>query len=68
MAGIQSFEKLWVFYLGRLYDVEKKSPLNELLLYDSKDLVTYAGCNRCIWRHEHFSRFEAEAFRMLKGF
>ncbi|MEM2997578.1 MAG: DUF87 domain-containing protein, partial [Thermoproteota archaeon] len=44
MAGIQSFEKLGVFYLGRLYDVEKKSPLNELLLYDSKDLVTHAVC------------------------
>ncbi|MEM3079920.1 MAG: DUF87 domain-containing protein, partial [Thermoproteota archaeon] len=44
MAGMQSFEKLGVFYLGRLYDVEKKSPLNELLLYDSKDLVTHAVC------------------------
>ncbi len=41
---MQSFEKLGVFYLGRLYDIEKKSPLNELLLYDSKDLVTHAVC------------------------
>lgn len=38
------FEKLGVFYLGRLYDIEKKSSLEDLLLYDSKDLVTHAVC------------------------
>ncbi|MBY0507002.1 MAG: hypothetical protein K2X03_24005 [Bryobacteraceae bacterium] len=36
---MQDFEKLGVFYLGR----ESQSPDN-LLLYDSKDLVTHAVC------------------------
>jgi hypothetical protein len=36
---MQDFEKLGVFYLGR----EAKAPDN-LLLYDSKDLVTHAVC------------------------
>jgi len=35
---MQDFEKLGVFYLGRL----KTS--DDLLLYDSKDLVTHAVC------------------------
>jgi len=35
---VQSFEKLGVFYLG------KTKPGNDLLLYDSKDLVTHAVC------------------------
>jgi len=41
---MQDFEKLGVFYLGRLYDIQKKSQLEDLLLYDSKDLVTHAIC------------------------
>lgn len=41
---MQDFEKLGVFYLGRLYDLENKNLTNELLLYDSKDLVTHAVC------------------------
>ncbi|MDZ7338817.1 MAG: ATP-binding protein [candidate division KSB1 bacterium] len=41
---MQDFEKLGVFYLGRLYDLEKRARLDELLLYDSKDLVTHAVC------------------------
>jgi hypothetical protein len=41
---MQDFEKLGVFYLGRLYDIQKKSQLDDLLLYDSKDLVTHAIC------------------------
>jgi len=41
---MQDFEKLGVFYLGRLYDLQKKSQLEDLLLYDSKDLVTHAIC------------------------
>jgi hypothetical protein len=41
---MQDFEKLGVFYLGRLYDVRNKSELEDLLLYDSKDLVTHAVC------------------------
>jgi hypothetical protein len=41
---MQDFEKLGVFYLGRLYDMKNKSELEDLLLYDSKDLVTHAIC------------------------
>jgi polynucleotide 5'-kinase involved in rRNA processing len=41
---MQDFEKLGVFYLGRVYDIERKTPLEDLLLYDSKDLVTHAVC------------------------
>ena len=37
------YEKLGQFYLGREYDLEKKSSADKnLLLYDSKDLVTHA--------------------------
>lgn len=38
------FEKLGVFYLGRGYDLDAKSSTGELLLYDSRDLVTHAVC------------------------
>ena len=41
---MQDFEKLGVFYLGRLYDIHNKSELEDLLLYDSRDLVTHAVC------------------------
>jgi hypothetical protein len=41
---MQDFEKLGVFYLGRIYDPKAKKPSDELLLYDSKDLVTHAVC------------------------
>ncbi|NLD66844.1 MAG: ATP-binding protein, partial [Crenarchaeota archaeon] len=41
---MQDFDKLGVFYLGRLYDVANKTGLKDLLLYDSKDLVTHAVC------------------------
>jgi hypothetical protein len=41
---MQDFEKLGVFYLGRLYDVRKKTSLEDLLLYDSRDLVTHGVC------------------------
>ena len=41
---MQDFEKLGVFYLGKLYDLNTKTPKDELLLYDSKDLVTHAVC------------------------
>ncbi|MGH7402978.1 MAG: ATP-binding protein, partial [Candidatus Rokuibacteriota bacterium] len=44
MPSAGDFEKLGVFYLGRLYDREGKKPQDELLLYDSKDLVTHAVC------------------------
>jgi len=41
---MQDFEKLGVFYLGRLYDLRNKTQMEDLLLYDSKDLVTHAIC------------------------
>ncbi|MDZ7263755.1 MAG: ATP-binding protein [candidate division KSB1 bacterium] len=41
---MQDFEKLGVFYLGREFDLEKNTPKENLLLYDSKDLVTHAVC------------------------
>jgi hypothetical protein len=44
MTAMQDFEKLGVFYLGRLYDLRGKKPKEGLLLYDSKDLVTHAVC------------------------
>jgi Helicase HerA, central domain len=36
-----SYEKLGQFYLGRTYDMETKTPKDDLILYDSKDLVTH---------------------------
>ena len=41
---IQDFEKLGVFYLGKRYDLPGGKPLDDLLLYESKDLTTHAVC------------------------
>ena len=41
---MQDFEKLGQFYLGRHHDLQQKQPTGELLLYDSRDLVTHALC------------------------
>jgi phage host-nuclease inhibitor protein Gam len=41
---VESFEKLGVFYLGRIRDPEGDPDGRELLLYDSKDLTTHAIC------------------------
>ena len=41
---MQDFEKLGVFYLGRNYDLASRSLKDELLLYESKDLLTHAVC------------------------
>ncbi len=41
---MQDFEKLGVFYLGREYDIQNRKSGDDLLLYDSKDLVTHAVC------------------------
>jgi hypothetical protein len=41
---MQEYEKLGVFYLGQLYDLDAKERLDPLLLYDSRDLVTHAVC------------------------
>ena len=39
---MQDFEKLGLFYLGRRYDMAVRRPLDEAVLYDSRDLVTHA--------------------------
>ena len=36
------FEKLGAFYLGRRYDLDKREPRKDPLLYDAKDLTTHA--------------------------
>jgi hypothetical protein len=41
---MQDFEKLGLFYLGRRYDMEARRAQDELILYDSRDLVTHAVC------------------------
>ena len=41
---MEDYEKLGAFYLGRVYDLDTNKPKDELLLYDSKDLVTHAVC------------------------
>ena len=41
---MEDFEKLGVFYLGREFDLEKNALKDDLVLYDSRDLVTHAVC------------------------
>lgn len=41
---MQDFEKLGLFYLGRSYDVGTRKSGEDLVLYDSRDLVTHAVC------------------------
>jgi hypothetical protein len=41
---MQDFEKLGAFYLGRIYDPSARRTTADLLLYDSRDLVTHAVC------------------------
>jgi hypothetical protein len=41
---VESFEKLGMFYLGRVRDPQKGPGGIEPLLYDSKDLTTHAVC------------------------
>ena len=41
---MEDFEKLGVFYLGREFDLEKNALTDDLVLYDSRDLVTHAVC------------------------
>ncbi|MCA1659648.1 MAG: DUF87 domain-containing protein, partial [Verrucomicrobiaceae bacterium] len=38
---IEDYEKFGAFYLGREYDLEQKKIGQQLVLYDSKDLVTH---------------------------
>ena len=41
---MEDFEKLGIFYLGREYDSEAGRRKDNLLLYESKDLLTHAVC------------------------
>ncbi|MBL8761677.1 MAG: ATP-binding protein [Phycisphaerae bacterium] len=41
---MQDFEKLGAFYLGKVYDVDERARRDEIVMYDSKDLVTHAVC------------------------
>lgn len=41
---MEDYERLGVFYLGKTYDLAAKKSKGELLLYDSKDLVTHGVC------------------------
>ncbi len=38
------FEKLGLFYLGKVIDRQTQTPTEDYLLYDSRDLVTHAVC------------------------
>ncbi len=38
------YEKLGQFYLGRAYDLERQSLLDDLVMYDSPDLTTHGLC------------------------
>ncbi len=42
--SVSDFEKLGQFYLGKAYDLATKKKTDELVMYDSKDLVTHAVC------------------------
>ncbi len=44
MPTVQDYEKLGSFYLGKKYDLGGRKLLDELVNYDSKDLVTHALC------------------------
>ncbi len=41
---MRDFEKLGLFYLGRGYDLKARKPDDDLVLYESRDLVTHAVC------------------------
>jgi len=41
MISPDQYEKLGTFYLGREYDLKTKKVQDDLILYDSKDLVTH---------------------------
>ncbi len=38
------FEKLGAFYLGKAYDLARGELLDELVMYDARDLTTHAVC------------------------
>src|SRR5687767_7975541 len=39
-----AYERLGLFYLGRRYDLNRGTRLDDPVLYESKDLVTHAVC------------------------
>jgi hypothetical protein len=41
---LENYEKLGVFYLGKLFNRASRQPGEGLLLYDSRDLTTHAVC------------------------
>ena len=43
-TAVCDYEKLGVFYLGHVHDLEAGKTTGEPLLYDSRDLVTHAVC------------------------
>jgi hypothetical protein len=56
---MQDYEKLGAFYLGREYDMGTKQLQENLVLYDSRDLVTHAvvvGMTGSGKRALHFDR------------
>ena len=42
--SLPNYEKLGAFYLGRTYDLAARKRRADLVLYDSKDLVTHGVC------------------------
>ena len=44
MSTVEDYEKLGSFYLGKKYDLATRSICEELVNYESKDLVTHALC------------------------
>jgi hypothetical protein len=41
---IDDYEKLGIFYLGKKYNIESKTKEDQMVLYESKDLLTHAVC------------------------
>lgn len=44
IVAMQDYERLGTFYLGRSFDMSTRKRTDDLVLYDSKDLVTHAVC------------------------
>ncbi len=44
MPTTQEYERLGAFYLGRTYDLKAQQGREEVVLYDSKDLLTHGVC------------------------
>ena len=55
------YEKLGLFYLGKRYDLASNTRQEELILYDSRDLLTHAvilgmtSMGRCLVQLPHVS-------------